>query len=147
MEIKNTVIQKDMQDLLEDIVAIDDIGEIINKAHLMLEDLTNEYLGKDPEHFEQSEFRALIAHGYTRAQRRAHICIDYICQAAEKLQELSKANIFLQEELKKEKLKKEGRMLELKSTIVNLNKEEIKQVKEYVEMLKAQSEGVCNEKK
>ncbi len=145
MEIKNTVIQKDMQDLLGDIEQIDDIGELINKAHLMLEDLTNEYLGKDPEQFEQNEFRALIAHGYTRAQRRAHICIDYICQAAEKLQELSRTNIFLQEELKKEGQKKEGQMLELKATIVNLNKEELKQVKEYADMLKARSEGVCNE--
>ena len=147
MQINHNGVQKNMQDLLEDVVAIDDIGEIINKAHLVLEDLTNEYLGKDPEHFEQSEFRALIAHGYTRAQRRAHICIDYICQAAEKLQELSRTNIFLQEELKEAKLKKEARMLELKATIVNLNKEEIRQVKEYAEMLKAQSEGVCNEKK
>ncbi len=145
MEIKNTVIQKDMQDLLGDIEQIDDIGELINKAHLMLEDLTNEYLGKDPERFEQNEFRALIAHGYTRAQRRAHICIDYICQAAEKLQELSRTNIFLQEELKKEGQKKEGQMLELKATIVNLNKEELMQVKEYTDMLKARSEGVCNE--
>ena len=102
MEIKNTVIQKDMRDLLEDIEQIDNIGEIINKAHLLLEDLTNEYLGKDPECFEQSEFRALIAYGYTRAQRRAHICMDYICQAAQKLQELSNVALFLQEELAKE---------------------------------------------
>lgn len=143
MEIKNTVIQKDMHDLLEDIEQIDDIGEIINKAHLMLEDLTNEYLGKDPERFEQSEFRALIAHGYTRAQRRAHICIDYICQAAKKLQELSNGTLFLQEELAKENEK----IIKLKNAIAGLTDDECKQAIEYAEMLKAQSKGVCNEKK
>ncbi len=143
MEIKNTVIQKDMQDLLKDIVAIDDIGEIINKVHLILEDIINDYLGQDPECFKESDFRALLAYGYTKAQRRAHICIDYVCQAAEKLQELSKTNAFLHEELKK----KEEQMIKLKTAIADLTEEECKQLKEYVEMLKAHSEGVCNEKR
>lgn len=141
MEIKSTVIQKDKQDLLEDLEQIDDIGELINKAHLMLEDLTNEYLGKCPECFNESDFRALLAHGYTKAQRRAHICIDYICQAAEKLQDLSKTTFFLHEELKKEG----KRMLKLKTAISDLTEENQKKVKEYVEML-AHSEGVRNEK-
>lgn len=143
MEIKNTVIQKDMQDLLADIEQIDDIGELINKAHLMLEDLTNDYLGKNPECFKESDFRALLAHGYTKAQRRVHICIDYVCQAAKKLQELSSGALFLQEELAKEN----ERIIKLKGAVADLTDDECKQVKEYAEMLKVHSEGVCNEKR
>lgn len=143
MEIKNTVIQKDMQDLLADIEQIDDIGELVNKAHLVLEDLTNEYLGKSPECFKESDFRSLLAHGYIRAQRRAHICLDYICQAVKKLQELSDGTLLVQEEL----AKKNEQILKLKSAIAGLTDDERRQVKEYAEMLKAHSEGVCNEKR
>lgn len=142
MKINYNGVQKDTQDLLSDLEQVDDIGELINKAHLMLEDLTNEYLGKSPECFKESDFRALLAHGYTKAQRRAHICIDYICQAAEKLQDLSKTTFFMHEELNKEK----KRMLKLKTAITDLTEENQKKVKEYVEML-AHSEGVCNEKR
>lgn len=138
MEIKNTVIQKDMQDLLADIEQIDDIGELINKAHLVICDLINEYLGKNPDSFSESDFSSLIVYGYNKAQTRANICLDYICQAAKKLQELSNGTLFLKEELAKEN----ERMLKLKSAIADLTDEECVQAIEYAKMLK----GARNEK-
>lgn len=87
MEIKNTVDKNRGSDLLKLLDSINEIGILVNKSHAVLDDL-NIFLEKDPDCYSESDFSALLVGGYEKAQLKGAICTDYICQAAQKLQEL-----------------------------------------------------------
>ena len=142
MEIKNATIQMEISDILDEIEQVDDIGEVINKIHLMICDLFDGYLGTDPKLYSKSDFSALLVSGYERAQRRAGICLDYVYLAAKKLQDLSEGYHLVRNELHKELAGKDKEKTALEIAVTGLNKDDCLKVLEYTKTLK----GDNNEK-
>ncbi len=131
MENKRTTTQKDIEELVRNADAIDEICTLICKAQTMMGTLTD-YLGKNPDCFSKKDFSALLVSGYNGAQIKADICLDYICTASSKIQELYNEYCFELDELRNYRVK----AAEFKSAILNLNDDELKQVKEYIGTLK-----------